>query len=972
MQQLGRGIAAVGDAFGAFAEQEDKEAEFDDKLKVAKALNNADAELNQLRETYQGDGNDFESRSQDIYKKHMDPLTGELRSKRMQQSYPLLYEQQRGARYERAQGYGSTMRTQTRVIATQNLLETQIGALDWSSPEAAEQSMATVASLSQRMIDEIPGLTPAQREAQYKNVRTMFDQSINNLMAKGKIPAGVVGPTLERIRERLSSMVETEPVAPTSAISGSANEIAAQKIVQSEARRDKQGRLVVYSLPARDGGGSYEVAGINERYHPQKAAELAALIRAGKHDEAEKQARDYIIKYTDGAARNFDDAGIQYLVRDIAFNRGPGGANAAIRMAIGDRPGSKTTAHRNLTADELSRAQEMASNEPQKFAAALTQARADYEYRFVGKRDEFDAGLRNRWAQGQKTAMGLIGYGRGADKTALVGPVTPGQQEDTPEAGAPREANAIPGEVKVADAGGQTAGSVTLSDAPAPAGRVPAPVPGTRLKNSVALEMLRHLDEKSATWIDMDKKRVGGAIKSARDKVLDGYPLDEPTQAALTAAVANTKDPALAAELGALTSIREQVKFVQTAPMVQTQALIAQYQREFQTRTPTDVEKKAFETLQDIALKKSTKLLTDSLSWARATGVVPPGIDITTQMGNPDALDARLAEATRVGQQFGVPMQYFTETERKTIAEMIEKGADPLAFAAPIVERWGPMHATQAMRELSDKMPVAALAGHLLTINPPVAMEISTELKNRQAPDYKPLEPDKIMLKSAQDSLGDAFAQFPKQQQDMLMAGAVAVWRTRAHKTGQATEDMLKQALRDVLGERKDSNGNIYGGLAPAGRHKTGAGLGTREHMIMLPHQWKREATGFQLLPTTGDAEDWRTVLQKVTPADLVAAGIAPPVDRQGNPISMARLLSSGTLSHARDGNANGRFEVAQGKLGSDKEDWVMAGEWVADETAGTPAVARGVKPKGLFVLDLNALYPILKRRYPGAFHPGD
>ena len=50
----------------------------------------------------------------------------------------------------------------------------------------------------------------------------------------------------------------------------------AKAIVDFEARRDARGRLAVYRLPAGDGGGSYEVAGINDRYHPTEAAHLAA------------------------------------------------------------------------------------------------------------------------------------------------------------------------------------------------------------------------------------------------------------------------------------------------------------------------------------------------------------------------------------------------------------------------------------------------------------------------------------------------------------------------------------------------------------------------------------------------------------------------------------------------------------------------------------------------------------------------
>lgn len=54
------------------------------------------------------------------------------------------------------------------------------------------------------------------------------------------------------------------------------------KIVEFEAERDKQGRIQVYHPPANDGGGEYEVAGINVRYHADEAAKLRDLIEAGK------------------------------------------------------------------------------------------------------------------------------------------------------------------------------------------------------------------------------------------------------------------------------------------------------------------------------------------------------------------------------------------------------------------------------------------------------------------------------------------------------------------------------------------------------------------------------------------------------------------------------------------------------------------------------------------------------------------
>src|SRR5262249_60092785 len=65
-------------------------------------------------------------------------------------------------------------------------------------------------------------------------------------------------------------------------------------IVVFEARRDAQGRLMVYTLPPGDGGGRYEVAGINERYHKAECDELVELIRSGRHAEAERRAGDVI------------------------------------------------------------------------------------------------------------------------------------------------------------------------------------------------------------------------------------------------------------------------------------------------------------------------------------------------------------------------------------------------------------------------------------------------------------------------------------------------------------------------------------------------------------------------------------------------------------------------------------------------------------------------------------------------------
>lgn len=199
---------------------------------------------------------------------------------------------------------------------------------------------------------------------------------------------------------------------------------AAQQIVNHEARRDRQGRVAVYGLPANDGGGSYEVAGINQKYHPQAARKLAELIKAGKHAEAEAYAVEYIAKYTDGPAKPFENPGVNYSIRDITFNRGPGGANGIIRMALGQNPASRSVAHRPLSADDLAKAVKMSQENPADFVQRLTDARMRYEYKFVGVRPNLDRGLRNRWAGVNKIAL---------ERTKLAAPTAVAEQADPEE-----------------------------------------------------------------------------------------------------------------------------------------------------------------------------------------------------------------------------------------------------------------------------------------------------------------------------------------------------------------------------------------------------------------------------------------------------------------------------------------------------------------------------------------------------------
>jgi hypothetical protein len=164
----------------------------------------------------------------------------------------------------------------------------------------------------------------------------------------------------------------------------------AGSIVKFEGRRDPQGHLRVYVLPAGDGGGRYEVAGINDRYHPQEAAKLRELIDAGRFDEAEDYAAEVIAAYTDVVAKWTTVPPIESYLRDCAFNRGPGGAAKILQIALGVKVdggvGSETLG-----------ALRQAEKDPAKLLSALRVAREQYELRVAGRREKFWKGLVNRW-----------------------------------------------------------------------------------------------------------------------------------------------------------------------------------------------------------------------------------------------------------------------------------------------------------------------------------------------------------------------------------------------------------------------------------------------------------------------------------------------------------------------------------------------------------------------------------------------
>jgi len=175
----------------------------------------------------------------------------------------------------------------------------------------------------------------------------------------------------------------------------------ARRIVDYEARRDAVGHLKVYHLPSGDGGGEREVAGINDRYHPEALDAIEKLIAEGKYEEAEDAAADHIRRYTDPVAMLSELPAVQFALRDAAFNRGPTGDVKILQDALG-LPAD------GIVGPKTKEALHEAEKNPGKLLGDLRSSREVYERRTRDESSKFWNGLANRWDRQHADSLSML------------------------------------------------------------------------------------------------------------------------------------------------------------------------------------------------------------------------------------------------------------------------------------------------------------------------------------------------------------------------------------------------------------------------------------------------------------------------------------------------------------------------------------------------------------------------------------
>lgn len=160
--------------------------------------------------------------------------------------------------------------------------------------------------------------------------------------------------------------------------------------VEWEGRKDKQGNLAVYKLPTGDMGGNFEVAGINDRYHPEAFKAISSLPA----QERAKAAAEYIQGYTAPLVERLPQA-LQPFTQDLAFNRGLGGATKYIQQGL-NTLGQKVSVDGGLGPKTLAAINQV---EPRALMRAASDAQLQDEYNMAERnpaRKKFIPGLEAR------------------------------------------------------------------------------------------------------------------------------------------------------------------------------------------------------------------------------------------------------------------------------------------------------------------------------------------------------------------------------------------------------------------------------------------------------------------------------------------------------------------------------------------------------------------------------------------------
>jgi hypothetical protein len=455
-------------------------------------------------------------------------------------------------------------------------------------------------------------------------------------------------------------------------------------------------------------------------------------------------------------------------------------------------------------------------------------------------------------------------------------------------------------------------------------------------------------------------------------------------------------------------------------------AIRAQLGRE---ATPEQIERlKMVEGLGEAAQQNLEK---DSLSWAEKVGVALPtelSLETLKREGAEEALTARALAARATAEHFGTPFRMFKEKELNEFQSVLLKGGeDSMALLGVLHQATGD-DLPQAIAQLSPKNPEFVVAARLVANNRNLetARTIVDGVSRRQDPNYKSFkEETRTTIEGwANDYFGDLVTRDQRQggndwrrKIDELKRSAELVAEMRNPNFDRAE---YRKALDDVSGVA-EVNGVRYGGFVKSGNST-----------ILLPQNWPqdnwqelldtltlkdiqesghpfpvtrsgRPVSATKLLNGTFvqmDDGKYLVSLNRATPGDeqyVMASPSQPyePKAREGvkkveqGQLSLMPMKPGDPIKTAKVdmGGVRSTDEVLGGKEGAGakldplaRQIWsafeaIVGGEnqegYQLEQPPWKSERAAPLAPRAVFVIDLNALEPVIRRSHPGSFYGG-
>ncbi len=1016
MQGLGNAIASLGASLDAKAEQEN---DYGDKLRMLKWSNETDLEELKRRSNYTGDGTNYTADTQNWYKEREASLY-EGMSPKGRQKAALFIEGKRGTVVEGAQRFETEKRNQTMFSSAEATITSEFGRLTELTPEQFEAGSTVTLKGINDIINQNPLGEPA-KERLREHARQLYEAAIIKVL-----PEGSRAQAAKRLMEQWQKTVPQEPVktpGPQSSLSGNIGSVSAKYEsggrgvgFVSTGHKDPGGPSYgIHQLSSKDSMPAFLRSPEGQKYAAEfkgrsaGSAEFNAIYKkvaaADPQGFADAQYGYYsrthfkpVLEHARALGYDVEDRGVQEALFSISVQHGGAkkivsGAKAA---AVGKDPAAQVVAlferradyvggvalpaetkasvlnrYRSEVKDALkyagqkvtagggevkvaslggtvpagaepeqpapSKITEVLKGTPEEKAAKLRELMSkgyqDVVHQLDGDGNDVIIAKKSQkpvWQRGRRGTNEDGTIPNELDRPDFAGPGWANGVVEDVKAGKLRPANTIPGETKVAEA--------------------PA-MPATRYRPSVETKLMESLQKKLPALRAQDIAAVGKLVERAEKVSNEGVILPEAERKAVEAAVLATGSKELADRYTLANMAAAETYMMKGARPDRIKDHAAQMRIEIAKAggeaTPEQLAKvKAVEAL---AKHVDTKLDTDMLGWGQEIGILPQLPALDPGKPDPEALKAHAEAATYMAARYGRQPQVFSKTQAEAAAERFKAGGPQmLDMLGRYATGLGPQMMTVAMKQIAPHAPEGAIAGYLYgnNINQAAARDIAETMHRRKDPNYKGLDVRRAVSEpTAEAVLGDAFRTFPPEQRDAILKAADAIYENRV-KGGKAAGYQAKdyeKAVRDVIGERTDAKGNIYGGSVP--QDKT-LGMFGKKNFVMIPPTWRQDTL--------------KTTLETVSAEDLKASGLPMPVTKGGAPVSAVRLANRGKLVPV--GAGLGTYAVAMGDPETPgKEDYLMA-------APANPREDRQTLPNQPFVIDLNKLEPVLRKRLPSAF----